>query len=172
MIVEHLLPALVVLLLRASDVSLGTVRTLFAVQGRRGIAAAVASTEALCFIGAAGIVFSDLTDPFKIAGYGVGVLLGVTTVRTLRLGTATVRMVHPAGAAGPAEALWDAGFGLTVMDGHGRDGAVRMLHALIRRRDLARFLEVARPWRERCFVSVGEEPLGAMVQPSAIAVRK
>jgi len=153
--------ALLILLLRTVDVSLGTVRTVFAVQGRKVPAAAIGFVEALCFVLAVGIVFSDLQNPVKVVGYaagfGVGTALGVTIVEALKLGTVTVRFVSPEGRIGIADALGEAGFGLTVFDGNGQHGPIRMIVAVVRKRDLDQVLAITKPWLDRCFVTITEE---------------
>jgi len=160
---QPLIPAVTIFLLRTVDVSLGTVRTVVAVRGQAVIAAVVGICEAGCFVLAAGIVFSDLSDPLKIIGYsvgfGCGTALGVTVAGRLQLGSTTVRIVLPTGPVGLADTLASHGFVLNVFDGVGRDGPIRMIVTVIRKRDLGRLLSVVKPWGDQCFVTVGEEPV-------------
>ena len=170
---ESLLIALLIAGLRTVDMSLDTVRITLIVQRRRVLASVIGFCEAVTFIVAAGIVFTGIDDPFRVAGYGVGFALGqyigLMAAGHLRLGTAAVRIFSPAGPIGLADALRGAGFAVTAFDGEGRDGPVRMIHSVVRRRDLRRFLGICEPWRDRCYVTVGDEPVVPRAYPGAPA---
>lgn len=168
--------ALLIAGLRIIDVCLGVVRTVYAVEGRRFLSAALGFLEAGTFIAAAGIVFSGTMTPLKMLGYAsgfaTGTALGVTVVRRLNLGSVAVRIVSPHGPIGVAEALHDAGFDVSVFDGKGKAGPIRLILAVVAKRDLERLLGVARPWLDQCFVTVGEEPLRITSYPPATGIRK
>jgi len=155
--------ALSIVLLRSLDVSFQTIRTVFAVEGRRGLAAALGFLEATTFIVAAGIVFSGPLSPLRVvafgAGFALGTLIGLTVVRALKLGTVTVRIISTLGPIGVADALRAAGYVATTFDGQGRDGPVRLIMAVVRKRQLAALMGVIRPFLDDCFVTVGEEPI-------------
>jgi uncharacterized protein YebE (UPF0316 family) len=168
--------ALTIFLLRSLDVSLGTIRTVYAVEGRRRLAAAFGFFEAGTFVTAAGIVFTGPLDVAKMVGYAagfaLGTALGVTIVLRLKLGAATVRIISPTGPIGLADALERAGFTLSIFDGEGSGGRIRLILTVVRKRDLERLVGVARPWLDHCFVTVGEEPLHLATYPAAAALRK
>lgn len=60
--VEALLGAALIFCLRIMDVSVGTVKLLYIVHGRRTIAAILALIESSIWLTAAGLVFSNLED--------------------------------------------------------------------------------------------------------------
>jgi len=173
---ESLVAAAIIFCLRCSEVSIGTMRVVFAVEGRRSLAAALAFGEATIFIIGASIVLSDIGDPIRILGYSsgfaLGTVVGVTVSRALKLGTVTIRIISPHGPIGVAEALRIAGFNVSTFDGESSDGPIRLILLNVSRRHVARVLATARPWLEDCFVTVGDEPLPGSVYPSAFAVRK
>ena len=162
--------------LRIVDVCLGVVRTVYAVEGRRFLAAAIGFLEAGTFITAAGIVFSGTMTPMKMLGYAtgfaVGTALGITVVHHLGLGSVAVRIVSPSGPIGVAEALQAAGFELSIFDGTSSSGPIRLILTVVAKRDLNRLLGAARPWLEQCFVTIGEEPLRLTSYPPAVGIRK
>lgn len=162
------LPALAVMLLRMTDVSLNVFRTVFVVQERRGLAALVAGLEAATWLAAAGIVFAGLT-PVRAAGYVAGVAagtaIGVEVTRRLRLGMATVRVYAKTegldengqpwtSGSDIARAIHAGGFGATVFRGSGREGPVDMVLSTVRRRDADKVVHIARTIQPTAFAAV------------------
>jgi len=168
---EELGAALSIVLLRSLDVSFQTIRTIFAVEGRRGLAAVLGFLEATTFIVAAGIVFAGPLSPVRVvafgAGFALGTLIGLTVVRALKLGTVTVRIISTRGPIGVADTLRSAGYVVTTFDGEGRDGPVRLIMAVIRKRQLEDMLGVIRPFTSECFITVGEHPIPHAPHPLA-----
>lgn len=176
MLLESLGAAALIFLLRCTDISIGTVRMIFAVEGRRFLAVLCAFGEATAFIIGAGIVLSDVTDPIRIVGYSsgfaAGTALGITATRSLKLGMATIRIVSPHGPVGVADALREHGFLVHVFDGYGGDGPVRLILMNVRKRDVERVMGIARPWLEQLMVTVGDEPVAPSLYPGPASLRK
>src|SRR5262249_10501598 len=72
-------------------------------------------------------------------------------------GVATVRIVSKTAGVEIAEALREAGFGVTEFPGFGRDGAVEILNSVVQRRRLDDVLRLVERWDKDAFVTV-EEP--------------
>lgn len=163
MSIESLGVALFIALLRTVDVSLATVRISLIVQGRRIASALVGFLEALVFVIVTAIVLTELDDPIRMVGYAVGFAMGqyfgVMFTDWLRIGTTTVRIFLPMGPVGLADAIRDSGFAVTVFDGWGRDGPVRVVHAVVPRRALSEFMRGCKPWSDDCFVTIGDLPV-------------
>ena len=168
--------ALLVMLLRATDVSLATLKTIFVIEGRNGLAPALGFFEATIYVIAASLVFRDLGNPFTIVGFGAGfsagTALGMFLAGKLGLGSVTVRFTKSGDAWELAEALRGASFPLTTFSGGGRDGPVSVLQLNVRKRKVPQVMSVARPWLSECFVTVGDEPVQANCQPAVIEVLK
>ncbi len=154
--------AFLILLLRCFDVTLGTMRLVYVVEGRRALAVSIAFFEAAAFVIAVSIVLADLSDPIRMFGYAAGFAagnaIGMSAVEFFKLGSVSLRFFMPRGPTGLADVLREAGYRLTVFDAEGRDGPVRMIMMMIRRKDLDHVLKVAKPWLSDCFLTVGEEP--------------
>ncbi len=173
---DILAPALLIMVLRACDVSIGTVKTIFIIENRQITAPVLGFFEATIYVIAASIVFNDLGNPYNIVGFGLGFGLGtgigMVMAQRLGLGSVEVRMISQADVQPVADALREAGYRLTVTDGIGRDGPVTMLNMTLRKRNVPRTLEVARPWLDRCFVTIGGEPLPNNSRSSVMNVLK
>jgi len=175
--VEALAAAALIASLRAIDVCLGTIRTIYTVEGRRRLSALLGFIEAVTFITAVGIALRGPMDLWRTLGYGTGfatgTALGITVVRALKLGSVTVRIVSPQGPVGLAEALTKAGFIVTTFDGSSSSaGPIRLILTVVSKKDLTRLLGVAKPWLESCMVTIGDEPLRLSPFPPPAGIRK
>jgi uncharacterized protein YebE (UPF0316 family) len=174
---EAIALALVIMALRTVDVSLATIKTIFIVEGRNLLAPSLGFFEATIYVIAATIVFQDLGNPIKIVGFGLGFSLGTANgmywAQRLGLGSITLRLFKSGIGDDLIDALRDAGYRLTSMNGMGRDGPVTFIQLNLRKRSVPQALEVARPWLANTFVTVGDEPVQGS-NPNAIieAVRQ
>ncbi|HEY9226885.1 MAG TPA: DUF5698 domain-containing protein, partial [Gemmatimonadaceae bacterium] len=92
--------ALLIFGLRIVDVSCDTMRVIFAIRGKRGIAAILGFIQALVWIVAVGNAVKHLDSPLHIlgyaGGYAMGTYVGVTIEQAIAYGVATVRIVSKA----------------------------------------------------------------------------
>ena len=137
--------ALVILVLRTIDVSLGTLKTIFIVEGRNLLAPSLGFFEATIYVIAATIVFQDLGNPIKILGFGVGFSLGTANgmywAQRLGLGSITLRLFKSGESNDLVDALRDSGYRLTSIQGMGRDGPVSLVTMNLRKRHVDRALQ-------------------------------
>jgi uncharacterized protein YebE (UPF0316 family) len=168
---ESLGIALLILVLRATDVSLATLKTIFIVEGRGALAPGLGFFEATIYVIAASLVFRDLGNPLTILGFGagfaLGTALGIYIAQRLGLGSVTLRLIKSGDAEALVDSLRGAGYRLTAINGSGRDGPVTLVQLTLRKRAVRGALEVAKPWLDGCFVTVGDEPVSPAT-PSAI----
>jgi uncharacterized protein YebE (UPF0316 family) len=152
---------LLIFCLRIIDVSLATLRMLMVMRGHKLLAPLIGSVEVLVWIFAVGNAIRFLESPLHLAGYAggfaTGTWVGLKIEEKLAIGMATVRILSQHGGVEIAEALRERGFGVTEFAGHGREGAVEMVYAVLRRRDLPSVYEQVRFWDPQAFVTV-EEP--------------
>ena len=173
---EPLAIAVLVMLLRATDVSLATLKTIFIIEGRNALAPTLGFFEATIYVIAATLVFRDLGNPYTIVGFGAGfafgTALGMFVAGKLGLGRVTVRFTKSGDAWDLAEALRAAAFPLTTFSGGGRDGPVSVIQMNLRKRHVQQALDVSQPWLEQCFVTVGDEPLQSSSGPAVLEAIK
>jgi uncharacterized protein YebE (UPF0316 family) len=152
---------LLIFVLRICDVSLATLRMLLAVRGQKHIAPFIGFFEVLIWIFAVGNAIKHLDSPLHLIGYGagfsMGTLVGMWLEEKMAFGLATVRVMSMHGGVEIAEALRNRGFAVTEFAGHGREGRVEVVYAVLKRRQLPVVFEEVGVWDPDAFVTV-EEP--------------
>ena len=153
--------ALVIFLLRIVDVSCDTMRVIFAIRGKRVVAAALGFVQALVWIFAVGNAVKHLDSILHVlgyaGGYAMGTYVGVSLEQMIAYGVATVRIVSRTAGVAIADALRASGHGVTVFPGFGRDGAVEILNSVVQRGHLSDVLDIVTAKDKEAFVTV-EEP--------------
>ena len=153
--------ALLIFGCRIVDVSCDTLRVLFAIRGKRGIASSLGIVQALVWIFAVGNAVKHLDSPLHILGYAggfaAGTFVGVTIERMLAYGLAQLRIVSAHGGVEIAEALRERGFGVTEFAGFGRQGSVEVVSTIVQRSQVAEVMRIVDGFDSAAFVT-SEEP--------------
>ena len=101
--------ALAIFALRIVDVSLDVMRVIFAIRGKRGVAAVLGFCMALVWIFAVGNAVKHLDSVLHIlgyaAGYAAGTFIWITIERAVAYGLSTVRIISRHGGVEIAESL-------------------------------------------------------------------
>ena len=154
---ESLGMAALIFICRLTDVSMGTMRMLYTVRGRKYLAGSIGVVEVSIFLWAISSVMKSVGNwPQFFAyslGFGVGTILGITIEEKLAPGNLWVTIVSGKMARKVAEKLRGIGFGVTESAGRGKDGRVTMLTSIIRRRDFPMLLEVVQDVDPEAFVT-------------------
>ena len=153
--------ALVIFCLRIVDVSADTMRVIFTIRGKRGIAATLGFLQALVWIFAVGNAVKHLDSTLHVlgyaGGYAMGTWVGITIEQAIAYGVATVRVVSKTAGVEIADALRQRGFGVTEYPGFGRDGTVEIVNSVVQRSHVPEVLKLVVQWDPDAFVTV-EEP--------------
>jgi uncharacterized protein YebE (UPF0316 family) len=132
------LGALLIFALRIGDVSAGTLRVIFLVNGRRVPAMLLAFCESAIWVFAISKVFAHLDSWQNMAGYAcgyaAGTLVGISLDQYIGIGKSIVRVVTQDPGKHLQERLRSEGFGLTTFIGEGVNGPVQELFIVIPRR--------------------------------------
>ncbi|MBU1699464.1 MAG: hypothetical protein KJ970_17585 [Candidatus Eisenbacteria bacterium] len=141
--------ALSIFCLRITDVSIGTLRTIFVVQGRIRFSVLLGFFEVLIWITAISQVFSHVRQqPYLLlayaGGFAVGNAVGIFIERKMALGTCELRIISVNRGGEIAEKLRSIGHTLTTFNGEGRDGPRVLLNIICSRREVGSILRAAR----------------------------
>ncbi|HCA41406.1 MAG TPA: hypothetical protein DEP01_07950 [Aminobacterium sp.] len=130
---------------RIADVSLGTVRILFLVRGRRRLAACIGFLEVMIYMSVLGYILGGggtLTFPQLIAyaaGYGTGNFMGSLLEEKLLNAFVTLDIILERNQETMTliDRIRAEGFGATVLIGHGKDGLRLVAKVICHRSDIA-----------------------------------
>jgi len=158
--VDIFLEALLIFALRVLGITISTIATLMVVQGRKLPAAAAGFITALVYIIAIGKVVANLSNVWNLlaycGGFAVGTLVGMALEERLALGFAEVRFISTEKGDALAEALRQAGFGVTELYGRGREHVVGIVETIVPRKNVDSVLETAKSVDEKAIVTVRE----------------
>lgn len=150
----------VVFLLRVTDVSLGTLRTVYILQGRRIRAATIGFFEVLIWIFVISQVVAAISNWVLMIGYAggfaAGTYVGLWLENRFAIGYAQLRIISRDFGEKIAAALWEKNFGATVVHGHGRTGEIDLIFSIVARRNINKCVQIANDIDEDCFVSVSD----------------
>jgi uncharacterized protein YebE (UPF0316 family) len=140
--VQALLSALLIFALRVSDMTLDTLRVLFVMRGRKGIAWVLGFFQSAIFVVAITSVLSNLDNPLNIIGYAAGFatgnVVGMTIEERLAVGHTDLRIISSRRGAAIAERLRAEGYAVTEIPARGKDGTVTMLAVSVLRKNIDR----------------------------------
>lgn len=134
------LMALGIFALRVSDMSLDTIRVLFVVRGKKGLAWLLGITQSAIFVLAISSVLANLNNPLNVIGYAAGFatgnVIGMVIEERLAFGHIQLSIISPKRGAAVAASLRSNGFAVTEIPAHGKDGTVFVLLVNVFRRDI------------------------------------
>jgi len=151
---------LLIFALRVCDVSLGTVRMVFIVQGRKWLSAGIGFIEVMIFIVAISQVMGHLKSPWLMVayagGFATGNLVGVWIEGKLAFGYSQLRIISQGQGKAIAEELWRHDYGATVVPGSGRQGEVDLIFSIVPRRSINECIRLATGVDDDCFITVSD----------------
>lgn len=154
---ELIFSALIIFSLRLADQSLGTMRALLVAKNKPIYAALIGLVESAIWIVAISQVVKDIDDPILIgsyaAGFAAGTILGSYIERIVGVGNIVVRVFCPANSPSVAEKLREDGYGVTIIDGQGKDGPVKIYLCVIPRRKLKSVLNMIEKINPNSFIT-------------------
>lgn len=122
---EYIIGYLLIFLAKCADVTLATVRTIFVVKGKKKLAFFVGFFEILIYLFAMDKVLGDMGDIFKVISYALGFatgnVVGIAMEEKLAIGLITAQIFTGKDVDSFADYLRQNGFGVTVIEGRGRE---------------------------------------------------
>jgi uncharacterized protein YebE (UPF0316 family) len=155
-----LLGALMIFVVRMLSIAISTMRILIMGRSSKVLVAFLASIEALAFAVTFGQVAQNLSNIWNLGayclGFAAGTWVGVLIEERVGQGFATVNIVSMGHSLPIAQAIREAGFGATRSSGEGERGTVGLVRTVIRRRDVARIVNIVQELDAKAFVTVEE----------------
>lgn len=151
-----------IFLAKMIEVSLATVRVVLNSRGERLKGAIIGFFEVLLWVIVVSTVLTDIAaDPIKVVVYclafSCGNYLGVTIENKLAIGTACVQaVVHEDEQDDVTAAMREQGFGVTMLQGEGRDGAVSVLLIYMKRKAVNEAIDLIRVSSPNAVITIND----------------
>jgi len=144
---------------RVCDVSLGTLRSVLASKGNKNIVPFIGFFEVLIWLLAISQIFNNLNNNFVFyfawaAGYATGSYVGLTIEEKLALGIQVVRITTNQSCESLIEAIKRENYGLTIIDGQGARGPVKILWTTVQRKNVGKVVELMKQHTPNSFYFV------------------
>lgn len=151
---------LIIFFARIVDVSLGTLRIVFTSRGKRHLAPMLGFVEVFIWIVVIGQIVKNVHSINAYIGYAggfaMGTYIGLKIEERLALGTLILRIILAQKGDELANNLRSAGFGVTMVNGEGATGPVKLLYTIIKRKELAAASEIIHKTVPKAFFAVEE----------------
>lgn len=154
---QAFLGALLIFILRVSDMSLDTLRVLVVMRGKKGIAWVLGFMQSAIFVLAISSVLSNLDNPMNVLGYAggfaTGNVVGMLIEERLAIGHVHISVVSPKLGTALAERMRSEGFAITEIPARGRDGTVTLLNCSVLRRHVDRVYKIVNEVDPEAFIT-------------------
>lgn len=155
---ESFYGAVLIMFMRICDVTIGTIRTILVVQGRKYYAGFAGMFEVLIWVFAIRFIFQHLDHIQNLFGYaigfGLGNILGITIEQKIGLGFVQLNIISRVASAKIAEALRKEKYGVTILPGHGVTGEVSILVIIAPRKNQKKIISLVETIDDKAFITV------------------
>jgi len=152
-----ILPVLI-FLSRLGDVTMATMRHIFISKGLKKVVPILGFFEVLIWLVAMRQVFSHLDNIACFiawaAGFSAGTYLGMYIEERLAIGTQIIRIISNEDITQLTEALKIRHQGITIVDGQGAMGPVKLIFTIVKRTNKAEVLELIHTHTPNAFYSI------------------
>lgn len=165
MTLEVLLTCLFIVLCRIADVTLGTMRTIMVVRGRKHLSVLLGFAEVFIWI----MIVTKVVKSFDgsiiytlayAGGFALGNYIGMTVDEWLALGEQATMVLSKKGSQ-IAGLLRERGWRVTELEGHGRDSATTVLLLVAPRRKATELQQHIQELDPNCFYTVEDVRLAS-----------
>lgn len=149
---------LLIFLSRTCDVTLGTLRSIFLSKNIKFIVPVLGFFEVLIWLIAISQIMKNLNNVacyFGWAfGYSMGIYVGIKIEERLALGLQVIRVITNQDWQELTEAFKKEKMGVTLIDGQGAQGPVKILFTIIKRKDKSYAIELINKYNPNAFYSI------------------
>lgn len=143
---------------RITDVSLGTMRIMLISRGYRQFAPVLGFFEVLIWLVTISKALASLSGPLSYviyaAGFATGNFVGMVIESRISLGYQGLRIITTTEVSALPISLREEGFGVTSVKGRGMKSDVSILFMVMRRKDVARALEIVNLLEPAAFITI------------------
>lgn len=154
---------LIIFAAKTVEVSISTIRLVYVNKGERIKGAILGFIEVMIWLLVVSSVLHNITeDPFKMvayaAGFSLGVYLGVAIESKVAIGLASIQVIVDADAGNAlADILRDNEFGVTIIEGKGKDGSTKnLLFIQLKRKKIPSAIKLIKEINPNAYISINE----------------
>lgn len=155
---ESILGALLILSMRICDVSIGTIRTILVVQGRKYLAGMAGFIEVLIWVFAIRFIMQHLDNIANLfgyaAGFGLGNIIGITIEQKIGLGYVQLNVISRHLTDKIADTLRKSKYGLTILPAEGGTGGMAVIVLITARKNQKAVIKIIESIDSNAFITV------------------
>jgi uncharacterized protein YebE (UPF0316 family) len=156
--IEWILFPLIIFASRATDVSLGTLRSVLANKGMKKMVPFIGFFEVLLWLFAISTVMKNLSNFMCYlgwaGGYATGIYIGLSIEERLAIGTQVIRVFTQEDITKLIDSLVEKNYSYTILDGEGKKGAVKLIFIVVKRKNVKDVTEVIHRFSPNAFYSI------------------
>jgi len=155
---ETIYGALIIMLMRMCDVSIGTMRTILIVQGKKYLAGTAGFFEVLIWVFAIRFIFQHLDNYANLFGYalgfGLGNILGIALEHKIGFGYIQLNIISKYFTDEIAAKLRRTKYGVTILPGEGGTGGVSIIVVIAARKSQKIIIQLVESVDKEAFITV------------------
>ncbi|MEO8398488.1 MAG: DUF5698 domain-containing protein [Ignavibacteriaceae bacterium] len=155
---EAALGPFIIMAMRICDVSIGTVRTILVVQGRKYLAGMAGFCEVLIWVFVIRFIMQHLDHIPNLfgyaAGFGLGNIIGITIEQKIGLGFVQLNIISRHYTDKIADTLRKSRYGLTILPGEGGSGGVSIIVLISPRKHQKKIIKTIESIDTNAFITV------------------
>jgi uncharacterized protein YebE (UPF0316 family) len=156
--VEQIGGAVLIMLMRICDVSIGTMRTILVVQGRKYLAGIAGFCEVLIWVFAIRFIMQHLDNILNLfgyaAGFGIGNVLGITIEQRIGLGYVQMNIISRHFTDQIATTLRKLRHGVTILPAEGGSGGVAIIVVIVPRKVQKKVINAVESIDKNSFITI------------------
>jgi uncharacterized protein YebE (UPF0316 family) len=156
--IEQIGGAILIMLMRICDVSIGTMRTILVVQGRKYLAGMAGFFEVLIWVFAIRFIMQHLDNIANLfgyaAGFGLGNIMGITIEQKIGLGFVQMNIISRYYTDQIADTLRKLKYGVTILPAEGGSGGVAVIVSIIPRKIQKKVIEQIEKIDKNSFITI------------------
>lgn len=149
---------LLIFFARVMDVSIGTIRVILVMQGKKGLAPVLGFFESLIWLLAIGQIFQHIDNPISYIsyalGYASGTYIGIILEEKMAIGKVVVRVITGLPANDLIDYLERKNYRYSNIDATGNDGKVNIVFTVVKRSVLKELIPKIQEYNPKAFFTI------------------
>jgi len=145
---------------RLVNIAIDTLRFMFTLRGKRGIAWVLGFIESVLFVVVIGSVLTNLSNPLNVIGYAAGFatgnVIGMAIEKRLAIGFTHFTIISRDHSTEVADKLRNEGYGVTEIPARGRESNFMLVDCHVRRKQADEVEKLALEVDPQAFITAEE----------------